>query len=555
MNTRQIAADALMEIVDADASMIEVPPDPSLGDLALPCFHLSKSLRKSPAEIATDLVKRLKPKRLIGRIECRGAYLNFFLNRPEFARAVLSEINAGGKDYGLQKKHGKRVMIEFSQVNTHKAFHVGHLRGTLLGACLVNMYRFLGHDTVAANYQGDIGAHVAKVIWYMEKHRPRAPKTGKGRWLGEIYQRASKEALDHAEEVATVLRRIEQGDQELVKLWKQTRQWSLDDFEIFYKRLGISFDHLFFESEFEDEGKRMVRQMLKQGKAKMSDGAVVIGLEAFGLGTFLLLKRDGTALYSTKDLALAVEKFRKFHVHTSMYVVGAEQKLYFHQLFKTLEIIGFSQAERCKHIPYGLVNLKGGKISSREGELIYAEELVDEVTALAAHAVTSRHKLGAKAIQERSSIIALAAVKFSFLNQDNSKEIVFDKDRALAFEGETGPYVQYTYARIASILAKAKTRKFPPGVWTGITEQEFLIARMLAEYPDTVRQAAEHCRPLIITRYLLDLCQLFNTYYHSTPVLKAKPELLHWRLELLECINHVLKSALGLLGIDALEKM
>jgi len=549
----------LKKYVDADASSIEVPPDPKMGDYAFPCFQLAKKMKKIPKLIAAELAEKIGKNKPFSDIRSNGPYVNFYLDTNALASHVFGKISA---DFGKGSNKKEKIMIEYSQVNTHKAFHVGHLRGTILGWSLVKLYRFSGYNTVAANYQGDIGAHVAKVIWYLKKHKFSYPNTHKGIWLGSIYQKAnlllnSEWKTDQLkEEVSLVLQKLEEGNRELSQLWKRTRKWSLDDFDSFYAVLGISFDVFFFESCFEKSGKRLVASMLRKGLAVESEGAIIIDLQKQNLGKFLLLKSDGTALYSTKDLALASEKFKKFKVDRSLYVVGSEQKLYFQQLFKTLEIMGFAQAKDCLHIPYGLVNLKGGKISSREGELIYAEELVEQVIAFAKQAVLERHpRLSQKEAAIRAGKIGIAAVKFSFLNQDNSKEIVFDKEKSLSFEGETGPYVQYTYARISSILRKAGKKKWKKSTQE-MTSLEHNILRMLYSYPSIVSQATLCCRPLLLCRYLLDLCQLFNQYYHMTPILKAEnKDLRETRLILIDSVRIVLGSGLDLLGIEVLEEM
>jgi len=549
---KQAIIEALKDHVDVKPHMIETPPAPPMGDSAVPCFPFAKELKKSPQEIAAGLAQLNMPDELIAAVKNTGPYLNFFVNKSKFAQKTLTSIS---KDYGSQKNKKEKVMIEYSQVNTHKAFHVGHLRGTILGASIIKIRKFCGYKTIAANYQGDIGAHVAKVIWYLSKNNPEHPSEHKGRWLGDIYQKANQAINeDNKDEVSEVLQKLEVGDHQLTALWKKTRKWSLDDFEYFYKVIGVQFDHYFFESEYEKPGKKIVNELLEKGVAEKSQGAIIIDLEDKKLAKLILLKSDGTALYSTKDLALANDKFKKYKIDVSVYVVGAEQKFYFQQVFATLKKMGFKQAENCVHIPYSLVNLKGGKISSREGELIFAEQLVEEVIEEAKNAILSRHKnLSQKEIGTRANKIGLSALKFSFLNQDNNKEIIFDKKTSLSFEGETGPYVQYTYARISSILRKAGKSK--PGKWSDVNDKEHLIIRMLERFPMVIDDSCRNYRPSVICRYLLDLCQLFNQYYHDTPILKADENLKNCRLQLISKVKQVLSTGLALLGIEVLEEM
>ena len=537
---------AIIDMLDVNIHEKDIEDAPTgMGDFALPCFIFAKEFRKSPDEIAKEIADSVKSNDLIHGAKANGAYVNFFVDKEKFAEQVFK------KKKQLNKK--QKVMIEYSQVNTHKAFHVGHLRGTILGGAIVNLHRYSGYKTVAANYQGDIGAHVAKVIWYLNKFTPVYPREHKGRWLGKIYQKANKKITEDdslKQEVSIVLQGLENNDSKLEKLWKKTRKWSLDDFEEFYKVLGVKFDKYFFESKYEKKGKILVAEMLKSGIAEKSNGAVIINLKK--LGNFLLLKSDGTALYSTKDLALAKEKFENFKIDKSIYIVGAEQKLYFQQIFKTLEIMGFSQAKQCYHVPYGLVNLKGGKISSREGELLYAEEFVQEVITEAKTQISQRHKLSTKELNTRAKKIAMSAIKFSFLNQDNNKEIIFDKKTSLSFEGETGPYVQYTCARISSILKKAGS--FKKTIKWNINDEEHELIKMLGHFDEIINDATEGFRPHVLCRYLLDLCQAFNSYYHEIPILKAKEEK-RGRLSFISFVKEVISEGLVLLGVEPLEEM
>jgi len=538
--------DLLSGSVEIDESLIEIPPDPALGDYAVPCFSLAKAMKNNPKSIAKALAEEIRPNRYISRIESTGPYVNFFVNRKEYMKVAVRD------SLKSPKPVKERAMIEFCQVNTHKSFHVGHLRGTFLGAAISNIMEESGFKVVRANYQGDIGAHVAKVIWYLDKYKPEHPKEHKGRWLGQIYQKANAVADDNREEISSVLQKLETGDRVLTSLWKKTRQWSLDDFSFFYNLVGVRFDHYFFESEMEKPGKKIVQELLDKGIAQHSQGAVIIDLGK--LGNFLLLKSDGTALYSTKDLALARIKFKKYRIGRSVYVVGAEQRLYFQQIFATLEKMGFSQAKKCVHVPFSLVNLMGGKISSREGELIYAEELVEDVIKDAEKEILQRHeKLSAKEVSARARKIGLAAVKFSFLYQDNNKEIIFDKKKSLSFEGETGPYIQYTYARMASIIRKAG--RFSGVDFPEVNDAEHNIAVLLQGYRPAADEACRNYSPSAICKYLLGLCHTINRYYHETPVLKAEPGLRNARLQLLSSAKGVLAAGMALLGIDTLESM
>jgi len=563
---------------------------PKFGDITFPCFALSKELKKSPDKIAEELKGKISRDALsrqgfsIQKVEAVGAYLNFFIKKDSIAKNVLNKVLKEGETYGKGSRKTERVMIEFSQPNTHKAFHIGHLRNAALGDSLVRIMRFNGYKVIGANYPGDIGAHVAKCLWCLKKYHlkdiSKIPAEKRGEWLGEIYVEAVKRIGDNNElkkEATIVGQKLEHGDKELTKLWKQTREWSLQEFKRIYKELGIDFDVYFFESEVEKQGKKVVLELLKKGIAKESEGAIIMDLRDYGLDIFLLLRSDGTSLYSTKDIALAKEKFEKYKIDKSVYVVGSEQKMYFQQLFKTLELMGFENAKKCYHLSYELVMLEEGKMSSREGNIVLYSKLASDVFKKALEEVEKRHnEWSAEEKEEAARKIALGAMKFSLLNQDNNKVIVFNTAKALDFEGETAAYVQYAYTRASSILRKnaeefkedKKDNKKEKGESLNSkslrksadfskleTNAEIQLIRKLAEFPDIISKASEEYKPFLMSKYLLELSKLFTAFYHECPIIKAEPELRKARLALVESVRIVLKSGLSLIGIEVLERM
>lgn len=555
MNKFEKEIHKLFEAEKLSEALIEIPPKPEFGDYAVPCFSYAKTMKKAPNAIAQELSNKFKST-LFEKIINVGPYVNFYCNKSEFAE-ILKKIDT---NFGKGEKKKENVMVEYCQVNTHKAFHVGHLRGTLLGASVINILKFLGYNVISANYQGDIGAHVAKSIWYLTKHyKGKYPKENKGIWLGQIYQKANamlEKNKDYKLEVSEILQKLESGDKELTELWKKTRQWSLDDFEEFYKMIGVSFDKYFFESQMEKPGKLLVNKLLNKNIAKKSDGAIIVDLEKYNLGISIILKSDGTALYSTKDLALASDKFDKYNINRSIYVVGSEQSFYFKQIFKILELMGFKDAKNCYHLPYGLVMLESGKISSREGELILASELMNTLFLSASKEVKLRHNDWTdKEIKESANKIALAAVKFTMINQDSNKPIIFNTNKALDFEGETGPYIQYAHARICSIIKKHDKKINKQIDYSLFNDAEHSIIKLLEKFPKIMIEAGENYKPQLLVRYTLDLAQMFNEYYHANPILKAEDNIRDARLYLIDKVRIVIESGLNLLGIDAPKQM
>nr|MCS5552204.1 arginine--tRNA ligase [SAR324 cluster bacterium] len=348
--------------------LIEQPPNPELGDYALPCFSFSKTLRRSPSVIASELAdklqKHLLPNAPFTHIHARGPYLNFTVSAAAVAEAVLPDIFHGNYFKEPSSIKREKVMIEYSQPNTHKGFHVGHLRNVALGDSLCRIYLYNGYDVVGANYIGDIGSHIAKCLWYFKNHNTEdPPENYPGEWLGELYANAvrkleaaeGQEKISFQDELSQLLRKIDEKDEEIYQEWETTREWSLKDFHEIYEWLDVKFDHFFYESEVDEEGRKIVIEGEKNGIFKKSEGAIGIDLDEEGLGFFMLLKSDGNTLYSTKDLALARQKFDNFDVKRSIYVVGAEQTLHFKQVFATLKRMGYKQAEQCFHLPYALV--------------------------------------------------------------------------------------------------------------------------------------------------------------------------------------------------------
>jgi len=536
------------------AQLVEVPKDSKLGDFAFPCFALAKEMKKNPVEIAKSLAEKINNKEF-EKVVATGPYINFFLDKSNLALDILKKIEKEKDKYGSSKLGKDKVMIEFSQANTHKAFHVGHIRGTSIGESLSRIFEFLGNRVIRTNYQGDTGMHVAKWIWCYKKYHSKDKLREDESWVASIYVDAVRRLAENElfqDEVNVVNQQLELGkDKALVSLWKKTRKISLDSLERIYKELNTGFDKYYFESEVELPGKDIAKELVKKGIAKISDEATIVDLNDCGLSVWVLLRKDGTVLYSAKDLALVEKKFNDFKLDKSINIVADEQNLHFRQLFKTRELMKFKDAKKCQHIPFALVRLPEGKMSSRTGNNILYSEFLEEMKDYAKSEIIKREKINSKELEERALKISVAAIKYAMLKQHSNNVIVFNKEEALNFEGNTGPYLLYSYARAKSILKKAKIKPKTQKVQLSETEKQLITK--LSNFPEVVSHSYTQLSPSLIANYAFELSQLFNEFYHSSQVIGSEQE--GFRLSLVSCFSQVLKNSLHLLGISTIEKM
>ncbi|MDI6825772.1 MAG: arginine--tRNA ligase [Candidatus Aenigmarchaeota archaeon] len=542
----------------------EKPPQPEFGDLASNIsFSLSKKLKKSPQDIANEIVKKIKiPKdSLMSKVEAKAGYINFFFNYSKITRVVLRKILKEKDSYGssdIGKK--KRIMVEFAHPNTHKGFHIGHLRNISIGESISRILEFTGHKVFRTNYQGDIGPHVAKALWgFINLYKCKTPEENKGEWIGEVYAQVNKKFSDDERvnrEVREINNKLYARDKEIVKLWKMTRKWSLDDFDKIYKELGTKFDKFYFESEVEKRAVEISKELLKRGVARLSEGAIIIDLSKYDLGIFLLLTSEGNPVYESKDLALAEREFGDFKIDRCIHVVGSEQKLYFQQLFKVFELIGSSGAGKSYHLVYELVTLKTGKMSSRLGTVVLYTQLRDKILKKVLKEVEKRNpRMSMKKKQELAKKIGIGALKYGMLSMSCDKLLVFDWKEALRLEGNTGPYLQYAHTRCNGILNKAKKWKINIKN-ENLVESEKNLVKKLAEFPDLVEKALIDFRPHYLCNYAYELATIFSEFYHVCPVLKAETEeLRNFRLTLVKATKTTLKNCLNLLGIETPERM
>ncbi len=712
---KELVEDALRKAIEASGNPVpqqivlqRIPFSGQWGWASPVCFKMASDEAKSgrrinvkerAQELAEGIKRRLESQGRFHKVAAENGYLNLYFETGQVAEDLIRQVLAEKEAFGRGQAKAEKVMIEYSQPNTHKAFHVGHLRNVCLGNALTNIVDFAGFETVPANYLGDIGLHVIKCLWcYLKYHRgqePRDPKE-RGRWLGEVYaeaagklsagdeyrtralaltatlltggispslrKRAISHLFQHAEaglaehhgdkewrkDLLTVLellltdqsetfnaiahrpiadwvwslwlslagwletarqecaadsqeaqriddwasryqkigqdseawglardlRRLfqkwESNDPEIVDLWKRTRQWSLDDFDRIYRLLRVEFDVLFYEHEVEEEGKKIVEEIIAQGLATdlRPNGPVLVeidkhlGHENPDYRTLVILRSDGTSLYSTKDLALAKRKFQEYGVDRSIYVVDVGQALYFRQVFKVLELWGFKQAPKCFHLAYEIVRLPAGKMSSREGSVVLFDDFYEEALNRAMESVEKKRSeeqyaelpdLDQEERKEAARAVALGAVKYGMLSVDNNKPISFDFESALSLDGQTAPYIQYAHARACRILEKAggfdDSRLHYVGTEVSLSEVNLL--EQIANLQSEVERAAREYKPLYIAVYLYQLAKAFNDFYRDCPVLRAEEKMRHSRLGLVAATRQTLANGLRLLGIPA----
>ena len=522
-------------------------------------------------EIAAGAADYLGKPPGFSRVEAVRGYLNLYFSSAEFTQRVTDSVLEVGRRFGSGPTRGEQVMVEYSQPNTHKAFHVGHLRSAILGEALARILEFSGFEVVRANYIGDIGLHVIKWLWnYMKFHAGEKPPADTTRWMGELYAEANRrleENPDLEAELRDLYARWDRREPEVYTLWEETRQWSLDHFVKMYEVLDIHFDRWYYPSEVEQAGKQVVDELIAKGIAvdeRPQNGPVIVriddllGLKQEKYRVLVVLRSDSTALYSTEDLALAMRKFSDYDLARSIYVVDVRQSLHFQQVFKTLEIAGYPFATRCQHLPYEIVNLPGNVVmASREGTVVLLEGLMGEATQRAKQVVEEKNPtLPDEVKDEVATAVGLGALKYPMLARDNAKIVTFDWESALDFNGQAAPYIQYAHVRANSILRRleeALPESTRPEYQLDPTEIQLID--LISRFPAEVQRAAEEYKTLAITNLAYELARAFNDFYNACPVLKAEPNTRAVRLRLVAATRQTIANALQLLGIVAPEVM
>ncbi len=549
-------------------NLISIPPDPKLGDYAFPCFKLGKNAK----EEAEKLKERLKLPEFVSKAEVAGPYLNFFIKHNTLAKATLTTIYKEAKHYGKPKGFkGKRIVIEYCGPNTNKPLHLGHLRNMALGNAMCRILSFAGNEVHPVNIINDRGIHICQSMLAYQKwgHEKEPDKKG-DHFVGDFYVLFAKKAKEDGKtaealknEAMELLLKWERHDHETRALWSKMNRWVLDGFAQTYKRFGISFEKEYAESAYYEKGKELVQEGVKKRifQKDPANGAVIAPLQQHGIPDKVLLRGDETSIYITQDMYLATIRYRDFKFQQMIYVVASEQKLHFQQLFRILEMLGLKYAQNLYHLSYGLVNLPSGRMKSREGTVVDADDVLDEVSELAAAEVKKRHPhLSKDEVQKRADQISLAAIKFYMLHTDAARDMAYNPEESLSFEGETGPYLQYTHVRACSILRKATKEyhlaaQYPVNFELFALQEELAIVKLLALFPETVLKTAETYKPHHLAQYLITLSQAFNEFYHQCPVLSEEKNHTKARLLLVDGVRQVLENGLNLLGIEAPQEM
>lgn len=541
------------------------PPQLSMGHMAFACFPYAKILRKSPAQIAKDLGELIEPGAPIGEVLPTGPYLNFNFSTAAMGTSAIQPILKGEFFKRELTRDTPKTMVEYSQPNTHKELHVGHMRNMCLGDCLIRVNKYCGYDIISATFPGDVGTHVAKCLWYLKyRNTEPVPETGKGAWLGNMYTRANaaleeEDNPENKEILTAILKELEAGEGEYFDLWKETREWSIKLMKEVYEWIGIDFDIWYWESEVDASSAKLAREYYEKGVFIESKGAIGMDLSAENLGFAMILKSDGTGLYLTKDIELARRKFDDYQIERNIYIVDQRQSHHFSQVFTVLDKMGFENAKNCYHLAYNFVELPDGAMSSRKGNIIPISSLTEQMSqsVIDEHLNAYRGDWPDEEIQNTADILAKGAIKYGMLRIDTTKKIVFDMKQWLRKDGESGPYIQYTATRINSMTTKLNYSPDAEVDWSTLQEDEekFLMVKM-AQFNDVIVGACTSYQSNQICVYLYDLAKQFNTFYNAHSIKQTEdPILKNTRLALSRAVSVLLTKGLDLLGIEVPNRM
>ncbi|NFD78528.1 arginine--tRNA ligase [Clostridium botulinum] len=545
--------------VDLIEKLIEIPPKKEMGDYAFPCFQLAKTFRKAPNLIAEELKEKIN-KEGFEKVVTVGPYLNFFVDKTILIKDVLEKVLSEKEKYGSSKVgEGKNVVVEYSSPNIAKPFHIGHLFTTAIGNALYKILSFQGYNCIGINHLGDWGTQFGKLIsayrrWVDEE---ALEKDAIGELL-RIYVKFHEEAEKDPElekEARLNFKRLEDGSEEETELWNRFKDLSLKEFNKVYDMLGIKFDSLAGESFYSDKMDAVVQEIDDKGLLVDSNGAKVVMLDEYNMPPCMIKKSDGATIYATRDLAAAIYRKKTYDFHKCIYVVGTPQALHFKQVFTTLKLMGHDWADDCKHVGFGLVKLANKKLSTRNGDVVFLEDLLNQSVEETLKIINEKNP-NLKNKEDVAKKLGIGAVVFTYLKNNRERDIVFDWKEILSFDGETGPYVEYSYARGKSILRKAGELTGEADYSKLSSKEEFELAKLLGGFNDAIMNAIDKLEPAMVTRYVIEVAKAFNKFYNAHGILNAEDnDVKLARVKLVEATCQVIKNALNLLGIDVVEEM
>ncbi|WP_411168576.1 arginine--tRNA ligase [Clostridium sp. MB05] len=563
MDYKKKVAEAISNHIDMDIEsiekLIEIPPKSEMGDYAFPCFQLAKAFRKAPNMISEELAEKIN-KNGFEKIINVGPYVNFFADKSVFTKNTIEKVLTEGENYGSSNVgDGKTVCVEYSSPNIAKPFHVGHLFTTAIGNSLYKLFKKEGYNVEGINHLGDWGTQFGKLIsaykrWGNEEALEKNAIDELLRIYVKFHDEAEKEpSLE--DEGRAYFKALEDGDKEVEALWKRFRDLSLKEFERIYEIFNVKFDSYAGEAFYNDKMDVVVNELREKGLLVESNGAQVVMLDEYNMPPCIVLKGDGASIYATRDLAAAMYRRKNYDFHKCIYVVGTPQALHFKQVFKVLELAGHEWAKDCIHVGFGLVKFADRKLSTRKGEVILLDDLIKESIDKTIETINEKNP-NLENKEEVAKKIGVGAVVFTYLKNSREKDIVFDWKEMLSFEGETGPYVQYSYARANSILTRAGELKGNPNYSKLTSKEEFELVKVIEGFSKQIHLAIEKLEPSIVTRYAIEVAKSFNKFYNAHSVLNLEDEeLKEARLNLVKATCQVIKNSLELLGIEVVDKM
>ena len=568
-NFKKIVSNKALDVIKANfqgvdlqaedlSSMLEYPPDTTMGDLALPCFKLSKTLRRSPVQIAQTIADGISDP-AIKKAEAVNGYLNISISDDYLANILCNEVLCKGDKYGSADfGKGKTVVLDYSSPNVAKPFHIGHLGTTVIGHSLKKLHEFVGYDCVGINYLGDWGTQFGKMIVAFKKWGDRdAINEGGIDMLVELYVKfhhAAEEDPALNDEARAEFHKLELGDEENISLWKWFIEISIAEYKKTYGQLGIEFDSYKGESFYTDKMPAQVQKLRDMGLLKIDDGASIVDLEAYNMPPCLILKRDGSTLYPTRDIAAAVYRKQTYDFDKAIYVTSAGQSLHFAQWFKVVELMQYDWHDKLVHVPYGTVSINGAKLATRTGNVILLKDLFAQAIEKVSEIMEEKNPN----LENKESVaeaVGVGAIVFYYLSSNRIRDINFVLEDALSFDGNTGPYVQYTYARTCSLIEKSKAKSVE-GEITFTADEEKDLVKVLARFPEKVLEALDSYEPSVVTRYILDVATAFNRFYHNCQILSVDdPNVFSTRIALTKATNYVLGNAFELICLKKTEKI